>query len=85
VLYIAQIMTKSSTTEEVPGTESDLKEVPSIAQIEKWMERDLSMCHSFLSALISDKDLRRQMATFLQGRMSNAVNRPDPSQLKMPL
>lgn len=64
-----------------PGTSNGTaKPVPSVADIEKLLSRDLSICLSLMQALLTDKDLRLHMATFLQGRYSNAVVKPDPAQ-----
>lgn len=69
----------SSNGVETQGVETQ-DDVPSIAQLEQWLTRDLGTCIQFLKALHDDKDLRMQMATFLQGRISNFKNRPDPRQ-----
>lgn len=74
---------KSSVSEEVPGTESDVKGVPSLDTIERWITKDLGVCLTFLRALHEDVELRKQMAIFLQGRMINGVNRPDPNQVPL--
>lgn len=60
----------------------DLPEVPTVEAIEKWLVRDFSVVSSLFQALLTDKELRLHMATFLQGRYSNAKNRPvvDPRQ-----
>lgn len=68
----------SSNGVETQGVET--QEVPSIDQIEIWLTKDLGTCISFLQALHADKDLRIQMATFLQGRLTNYKNKPDPRQ-----
>lgn len=60
-------------------------QIPDLPTIEKWMTRDLGTCITFLNALHQDADLRKQMAIFLQGRLTNHVNRPDPAQIKMPI
>lgn len=65
-----------------PGSEVEV-EVPTVAQIMQWMERDLGTSINFLDALRRDTALREQMAVFLQGRISNFKNKPDPSQVAM--
>lgn len=68
-----------SSSAEVPGTEADVK-VPTVEQIRSWMEKDLGSCITFLSALHNDAAMKDSMATFLQGRITNFRNKPDPNQ-----
>jgi len=73
----------NDVVEDAQGVDSS--KVPDLVTIEKWLTRDLGTCITFLNALHSDADLRKQMAIFLQGRISNSVHRPDPAQIKMPV
>lgn len=56
-----------------------------LAQIEKWLEQDLQRCMTLLSALLSDKELRMQMAVWFEGRISNAKHKADPSEINKPV
>jgi len=64
------------------GSEVEL-DVPTTGNIIKWMEKDLGACITFLTALQNDTALKQQMAVFLQGRISNFKNKPDPAQVGM--
>jgi len=63
--------------DEAQGVES----IPEVSTIKKWMTRDLGACIVFLKALQDDPNLQDVMATYLQGRISNFKNKPDPSQM----
>lgn len=63
-----------------PANSNGVKETPSIATIEKWIVRDVASAVSLLNAILADKDLRMYVATFMQGRFSNHLNKPDPNQ-----
>lgn len=75
----------SSNGSEVLGTETapPKVEIPTIEVIEKWLAKDVGSMISLLSAIQADKDLRLHMATFIQGRYSNMVSKPDPAQVAM--
>lgn len=71
------------------GEETDVKsesgkipDVLSVEVIEKWLNKDLLCARMMLDSILTDKDLRIHMATFMQGRYSNFKNRPvvDPAQ-----
>lgn len=72
---------KNQVTEEVPGTDSDVG-VPDVAKVRKWVDRDLSACINFLTAINSDGPLKDQLSIFLHGRILNHVNRPDPASIQ---
>lgn len=83
--YIACMKNLSSNGSEAQG--ADVQEdgditagVPDVATVEKWLTKDLGTCITFLTALHNDAELRRQMAIFLQGRLSNFKEKPDPKQ-----
>lgn len=61
---------------------SDVVDIPPIATIEKWMSRDIASAVSLLNAILADKDLRMQVATFMHGRYSNHLEKQkiDPAQ-----
>lgn len=85
MIYHCVYMSQTNGIEvEAPGAETSSK-IPDLATIEKWIGRDVSIAITLLSAIQSDKELRQQMAVFLQGRMINAENRPDPNQIKLGL
>lgn len=67
-------------SDHAPGAQVPKKEVPTVEQIKLWIERDLQTSVTFLQALQNDAELRQQMAVFLQGRLSNYVNKQDPRQ-----
>jgi len=60
----------------------DLKDL-SVEVIEQWLTRDLKVVNSLVHALLTDKELRLHMATFLQGRYNNAKHKPDPNQMNL--
>lgn len=55
---------------DAPGADVPL-EVPTIAQVEKWLSKDLSVAINCLHAIHSDPDLLRSVATFMHGRLLN--------------
>jgi len=65
-----------------PG--SDLLFPPSIEVIEQWLTRDLTVVNTLIHALLTDKELRTHIATFMHGRYSNHINKPDPAQMGIP-
>lgn len=78
-------MNNNSTTDvEAQGAET-INGLPDLQTIEKWITKDLGVCLTFLNAIHNDKELRQQMAVFLQGRMQNSLTKPDPNQIKMKL
>lgn len=70
---------------EAQGVDAQKVGIPSLDDIEKCIAADVGLCISFLNAIRSDTELRKQMAIFMQGRLSNSVHKPDLSQLKVPL
>lgn len=68
----------------VPGQGPEtpqLKEAPPIETIEKWVKDDITRCMNLLNALATDKELRLHLATFMQGRLTNHLNRPTDAPL----
>lgn len=59
-------------------------ETPDVKTIEKWIVRDLGSSITFLQSIQQDAELRKQMAIFLQGRIENYKNKPDPAQINVP-
>lgn len=73
---------ESSSPPPSVGDVIDVVDIPPIATIEKWMSRDISSAVSLLNAILADKDLRMQVATFMHGRYSNHLEKQkiDPAQ-----
>lgn len=76
------MLKERSDVDSAQGADSPKVEPPSLAQIEKWILRDVSTTIRFLQAIESDVDLRRQMAVWFEGRIQNSITAPkgDPAQ-----
>lgn len=56
--------------------------IPTIGDIEKWLVEDIARAVTLLNALHTDFELRRHMATFMQGRIINARTKAEQAKPK---
>lgn len=63
-------MEKSKTNGHVAQGATD-QPVPTVADIERLLKRDLTNCLLVLEAIQSDPDLTHQVAVFMEGRLQN--------------
>lgn len=52
--------------------------------IEKWLTDDLNRCVTLLNAILTDKELRMQMAVWFEGRIANAKHKADAGEINKP-
>lgn len=72
---------QETVRETVQGIEPD-KEV-TLSNIEKWLEDDIRRSLGLLNALNQDKDLRKQMAVWMKGRIDNAKLKHNQDQMDL--
>lgn len=58
---------------------------PDLNQIEEWLTADLNRCHTLLTAMLTDKELRMQMAQWMHGRIQNSKHKADPAEINKPI
>lgn len=82
IVYVHVIMSKNYEFGSKNGLGSDLTEDESIKSalegitvesIEKWIQRDVGVCITFLQAVHNDVNCRRALAEYLFGQHSNRV------------
>lgn len=74
-------MTKNiQNTADVLGTEAEVQNMEKLSklsteQVKEWVKRDLSSAIGLLMAIQTDPDLLNQIVVFMQGRLSNQINK----------
>jgi len=65
-------MNKTSNGKASQGAPTPTLEIPDVPKVVEWLNRDLSVAISCLSAIQSDPDLLNSLAVFMQGRLINS-------------